>query len=287
VGMKMDTGSAEVDIGVHGTFSTEPDYLSWIYGLFGSVALFEKNTTISLALTRNDDTIESNMDPNFEEGMHGTTLAVGLSQLLSPVLKLDVSYQLSYLEGFLGNPYRRALVGARPRPGSDDLMGGLPQPEHPPDSRWRNNLEGMLSWYIPATSTAIQLYLRLYTDDWDIQALTPEPRIYQEIAPNLSLRLRYRFYTQTRAWFAPADGQVSYPVEYLPPYDGPLTSDPKMFRFHSHQIGLRFAYVFAFLDETALSFMRAFVMDVSLDYGISTSTFGDYWLGTLGGRIPF
>jgi hypothetical protein len=287
VGKKIDAGSSQFDLALHGTYSTEPDYKSWTYGLFGSVELFDKNSTISFGVTRVDDTVLSSIDPTFEEGLHGTTFGVGLSQLLSPVLKLDVGYQLSYMNGFLGNPYRRALVGARSRPGSDRLMGGLPRPENPPDERWRHNVEAMLSWYIPATSTAIQFYLRGYTDDWDISALTPEPRVYQQIGHSLWLRLRYRFYTQTRAWFAPADGQVSYPVEYLPPYDGPLTNDPKMFRFHSHQIGLRLSYVFDFLDDTAFSFMRAFVMDVSLDRGFSTSSFGDYWLGTLGGRIPF
>ena len=287
VAKKFDTGSAELDLGLHGTYSTEPDYKSWTYGLFGSVALFEKNTTISLGLTRFDDTVESNLDPNFEETLHGMTLAVGVSQLLSPVLKLDVNYQLGHMAGYLANVYRRALVGARSQPGSDDLMGGLPVPEKMPDSRWRHNVEGMLSWYIPASSTAIQLYLRAYTDDWDINALTPEPRIYQQIGSSLSLRARYRFYTQTRASFAPGDGQTVYGTDKLPPYDGPLTSDPKMFRFHSHQIGLRLAYVFSFLEDSALSFMRAFVLDVSLDRGFSTSSFGNYWVGTLGGRIPF
>ncbi|HKP58268.1 MAG TPA: DUF3570 domain-containing protein [Polyangiales bacterium] len=287
IGKKTDAGSSEVDLAVHATYSTEPDYKSWVYGIFGSVALFEKNTTLSLGLTRVDDTVLSSIDPNFEEGLHATTLGFGLSQLLSPVLKLDVNYQLSYMNGFLANPYRRALVGARPRDGSDRLMGGLPRPEKHPEDRWRNNVEGMLSWYIPASSTAIQLYVRGYVDDWGIKALTPEPRIYQALGNSFSLRVRYRFYTQTRADFAPEDGQTSYPVEFLPPYDGPLTSDPKMFAFHSHQVGLRLAYVFDFLDDTALSFMRAFVMDVSLDRGWSTSSFGNYWVGTLGGRIPF
>lgn len=287
VGKKVDTGAAEVDVAVHATYSTEPDYNSWIYGLYSSVALFEKNTTLTLGLTRVDDTVESSIDPNFEEDLHAMTLGLGFSQLLSPVLKLDINYQLSYMDGYMANPYRRALVGARARPGSDRLMGGVPRPEKHPDERWRHNVEGMLSWYIPASSTAIQLYVRGYTDDWGIQALTPEPRVYQQLGPSLSLRLRYRFYTQDRADFAPADGQVSYPPEYGMGYDGPLTSDPKMFRFHSHQVGLRLAYVFDFLDDTALSFMRAFVMDVSLDRGWSTSSFGNYWVGTLGGRIPF
>jgi uncharacterized protein DUF3570 len=186
------------------------------------------------------------------------------------------------MEGFLGNPYRRALVGGRARPPSTTLMGGLPKPEDPPDSRLRHNLEAQLAWYFPSTATTLQFYLRAYTDSWDIQALTPEPRIYQQIGQNFVLRARYRFYTQTRADFAPEDGQTRYPVDYV----GPVTSDPKMVRFHSHQIGLRLSYRLWFLAGP-LSVFRDTVLDASLDRGISTSSFGNYWVGTLGGRVPF
>lgn len=282
IGKKVDTGSTEFDMSVHGTYSTEDDYKSLTYGIFGSAALWDKNTTLSLAVTRVDDTIESNIDPTFREKLGAISFGGGVSQLLSPVLKLDLGYQLQYMEGFLGNPYRRALVGGRARPPSTTLMGGLPKPEDPPDTRWRHNLEAQLAWYLPSTATTIQLYLRGYTDSWDIQALTPEPRIYQQIGQNLVLRMRYRFYTQTRADFAPEDGQTRYPVDYM----GPVTNDPKMFRFHSHQIGLRASYRLAFLAGP-LSVFRDTVLDVSLDRGFSTSSFGNYWLGTLGGRVPF
>jgi hypothetical protein len=199
------------------------------------------------------------------------------------VLKFDIGYQLQYLDGFLGNPYRRALVGARPRAGSTTLMGGLPKPEDPPNSRWRHNVEAQLSWYLPASLTTFQLYARGYTDSWDIQALTPEPRIYQQIGRDLVLRGRYRFYTQTRAEFAPDDGQTAYPVDYL----GPVTNDPKMVRFHSHQVGLRLTYQLSWIGGLFFGLLRNLVLDINLDRGFSTSSFGNYWIGTIGGRMPF
>jgi opacity protein-like surface antigen len=282
VGKKIDTGSSELDLGVHGTYSTEDDYTSLTYGIYGTIALFEKNTTLGLAVTRVDDTIESNVDPTFEGKFSGMTFGFGFQQLLSPVLKLDLVYQMTHFDGFLGNPYRRALVGGRARPGSTQLMGGLPRNEMPPDERWRHNLEGQLSWYLPQTSTTLQLYLRGYTDSWDIQALTPEPRIYQQFGDFL-LRMRYRFYTQTRAEFAPADGQTAYPVGY----EGPVTSDPKMTRFHSHQVGLRLAYKFAVFGDSALDFARDLVVDASIDRGWSTSSFSHYWVASIGARLPW
>lgn len=282
VGKKIDTGSAEIDVGIHGTYSTEDDYKSLTYGIGGSVALDEKNTTLSLGVTRVDDTIESNIDAAFEAKLHGMTFGFGLSQLISPVMKFDLIYQLSYLDGFLGNAYRSPLVNARSRPGSSVLMGGLPRPEDPPDTRWRHNLEGQLSWYLPRSWTTIQLYLRGYTDDWGIQAITPEPRIYQQLGEDLVLRVRYRLYAQTRADFASPDGQ-RYPVGY----EGPITNDPKMVRFHSHQIGLRIGYKWSFLSDSFLGFARDMVTDISLDRGWTTSSFDNYWVATVGARLPF
>jgi hypothetical protein len=283
IGKKIDTGKSEIDLGVHFTYSTEDDYKSLTYGLVGSVALNEKNTTLTLGVTRVDDTVESNLDAMFRGKLAAMTFGFGLSQLLSPVLKFDVGYQLQYMDGFLGNPYRRALVGARPRAGSTKLMGGLPRPEDPPDTRWRHNFEAQLALYVPQSATTFQLYMRGYTDSWDIWALTPEPRIYQQIGADLVLRGRYRFYTQTRADFAPEDGQTAYPVGYM----GPVTNDPKMMRFHSHQVGLRLTYRFGFLSDTAFDVFRELVLDVNLDRGFSTSSFGNYWVGTIGGRVPF
>ena len=282
VGKKIDTGNAELDLSVHGTYSIEDDYKSLVYGIGGSIALFEKNTTLGFGVTRVDDTVESNIDATFEEKFSGMQFGVGLQQLLSPVMKVDLVYQLSYFDGFLGNPYRRALVGARARPGSTQLMGGLPRQELPPDTRWRHNIEGQLAWYLPQTSTTLQFYLRGYTDSWDIQALTPEPRIYQQFGDFL-LRARYRFYTQTRADFAPEEGQTAYPVGY----EGPITNDPKMTRFHSHQVGLRLAYKFGVFGDSALDFARDLVVDASVDRGWSTSSFGDYWVASVGARLPW
>jgi hypothetical protein len=162
-------------------------------------------------------------------------------------------------------------------------MGGLPRAEAPPDERLRHNLEGQLSWYLPGSLTTLQLYFRTYLDSWDIKAQTPELRIYQELGADLLLRARYRYYTQTRAEFAPEDGQTAYPVGY----DGPLTNDPKMTSFDSHQIGLRLAYRLTFLTGTFLDFARNVTLDISGDRQFCTSSFGNYWIATAGGRVPF
>jgi hypothetical protein len=67
---------------------------------------------------------------------------------------------------------------------------------------------------------------------------------------------------------------------------GPLTSDPKMVRFQSHQVGLRLTYQFAFLTGW-LRGLRAVAMDANLDRGWTTSSFDNYWVGSIGGRVAF
>jgi hypothetical protein len=187
------------------------------------------------------------------------------------VLILAVGYQFVTLDGFLGNAYRKALIGP------------LPHAEAPPSTRLRHNAEGQLSWYLPGSLTTLQLYGRLYIDSWSQAALTPELRVYQQLTSSLVGRLRFRFYDQTRADFALKTGETRYPVGYT----GPITSDPKMSAFHSEQIGVRLELALAALGGTFLDFARWAILDVSFDYQWTTSTYGNNIQGTLGGRLPF
>jgi hypothetical protein len=60
-----------------------------------------------------------------------------------------------------------------------------------------------------------------------------------------------------------------------------------MTSFESHQIGLRLAYRLSFLTGTFLDFARNVTLDVSGDRQFCTSSFGNYWIATAGGRVPF
>jgi len=271
VGKKFAVGDNEFDLSAHGTFSSEPDYKSWLYGVRGSFSWNERNSTLRLGLVRVDDSVLSNAMPTFRGELAGLTTNLGFTQLLSPVLILGACYQFVYLDGFLGNPYRNALVGP------------LPRAEAPPDHRVRHNAELQLSWFLPTTETTLQLYARTYLDSWEIFALTPEVRAYQSLGRHWTLRARYRFYEQTRAEFALASGQTRYPVGYT----GPVTSDPKMSAFHSHQVGLRVEFRLAGLSGSFLDFAKDAVLDVNFDYQASTSSFGNNVIGSAGGRLPF
>jgi Protein of unknown function (DUF3570) len=270
-GKKFALGDNDLDLGVHAIYSTESDYTSWIYGANGSFAWNDKDSTLSLGLTRVADTVMSNANPGFRAGLTGLTTSLGFAQVLSPVLVLNVGYELVVLDGYLGNPYRSPLVGP------------LPRSETPPRQRLRHNAEGQLSWYLPDSQLTLQLYMRAYVDSWDVRALSPELRAYKQLARDWVGRLRYRYYVQSAADFA-APGTVG---QYAAGYTGPLTKDPKLSAFDSHQLGARLEFTLTGLTGTILDFGKRAVLDLSFDYQWCTSAFGNNVIATAGGRLPF
>ncbi len=138
-----------------------------------------------------------------------------------------------------------------------------------------------LAWYLPATRTSLQALYRAYIDSWDVAALTPEARIYQEITDLAQLRLRYRFYSQTRAYFYQPDNS-NYAAD-----DAFVTADPKMSTFHSHLVGLQLTLGLDFLDGSSLGFARGGAIDFGFDYLWQTSRFGNAVIAQMGLRVPF
>jgi len=181
VGKEFDLGNVQIDPSVHGTYSTENDYTSWIYGAGADFSFGQRTNKISLGVTLVNDTSQANNDATFEGKLNGVTTSLAYERVLTPTLVLTVGYQLGYLQGFLGNPYRRVLFAE-----------GAPIREAPPGTRTRHNASAKLSWFIVPTHTAVQLLYRSYIDSWDIGAITPELRIFQEVGDDLIVRATLR-----------------------------------------------------------------------------------------------
>jgi len=271
-GKTFAVGDSDLDLSIHGTYSTEDDYKSRLYGANASFAFNEKNSVISLGLMRVSDTIEDNRDATFRAHLRGVTTQAGFSQVLSKSLVLSLGYQFVVLSGFLGNPYRSAQFAEH-----------APVRESPPDERYRHNWELQLSWFSAATDTALQAYARYYTDSWSIHAITPELRLYQSLGRDVNVRLRFRYYSQSSAEFAPPLELGRYEVGY----QGPTTGDPKLMDFDSQQLGVRVSVALSALSNTFLGFASRGAIDVQLDRQWCTSAFGNNVMATLGGRLPF
>lgn len=283
VAHEFDLGGAQLLLSAATGISHEPDYLATSVSLAGALSLAQRCTTLGWSLTyihddvgqiirggqpRVDDTGRDLSNRGRVGQLEGITLGLSLSQILTPQLVASVGYDLVHNWGFLQNPYRGVIVA------------GALRPEDHPDERTRHSLYGRIALFVPETRTAFHALYRAYVDGWDVAALTPEGRIYQEVGDLVTLRLRYRFYTQTRSFFwRPAD---LYTME-----DPFVTADPKMQEFHSHLVGAHARVGLGFLERSALGFAGRGEVWFSFDYWFQTSRFGNGVIAQAGLRVPF
>ena len=189
-------------------------------------------------------------------------------QVLSPLATLTLGYDLAVLHGFTANPYRGAT-----------FRDGAPKAEKHPDLRVRNGIYFWLAHYVKQTRSALRVGYRLYQDSWGLTAHAPEARIYQELGEHLLLRLRYRYYTQDHAEFWRVGRNFQSDTYY--------TADPKMATFPDHTFGLKLRLALTFLSGSALRALSPAVIDLSGEYLISESRYGNGVIGQGGMIWPF
>ena len=281
-GYEFDLGESQFDIDASFRVSKEPDYLSTSGGLSASLSLDEKNTILRASIAVLHDEVRQNfrggagIKPTndggtsadaFNENFNALSIGVGWEQLLGKTWTLQTNYGFGLQRGFLANAYRSVLSGQRP--------------ETHPDKRQRHSIAGRLSWHIPKTRTSLHAMYRAYFDSWDIGALNPEVRVYQELSRFTQVRVRYRYYKQTSSFFYESD-QTQYTDEDL--Y---VTADPKMSPFRNHEIGGQLILFGKMFETTRLKFLQDATFDLNFDYIFSTSTFGNGVVAIVGLRVPF
>ncbi len=266
---EINFGKTQLDLGLRGRFSREPDYHSRGVGFNAALSLDERNTTLRLnGYFLHDDVarVDRMAPPDNPNQLMAakarpvgtldtTSLGLAVDQLLNPLAWLTVGYDLGILDGFTANPYRSVNFAA----------GGPPEAEDHPESRYRHGVYGWLGHYIPGARSSVRAGYRFYYDSWSLAAHAPEIRYYQELGEYVEIRLRYRYYTQTGAEFYRRGGPLR-----SDPY---RTADPKMAPFHDQTWGLKFRLGLGFFRNTALRFFERAVLDVSFEYMIGTSRY--------------
>ena len=269
-------------------WSEEPDYTSRAVSLSNQLALDDRSTLLTLNASFLFDDVRQRVmggprmgvydvgdragllqDDAWDVDFNVASLTLGLTQTISPTVLLDVGYDFAQLDGYQNNVYRQVPVA------------GTPRPENHPLARTRHALYARLAWYVPASRTSLHALLRGYLDSWDIAAITPEARLYQEISSLAQLRLRYRFYAQSRAYFYRADS-TDYGSD-----DVFVSADPKMSAFRSHLAGAQLSLGLDFLEGSGLDFARGGSVDFGIDYLWQTSRFGNGVIAQMGLRVPF
>lgn len=283
-GYEFDLGDAQLDLGLAYRISREPDYLSNSVGVTSTLSLADRSTVLRAALFFVHDEIRQRFvtgagtrpDPGggtsvdrFRESFEALALNVSWEQILSPTVFFQVAYQYGWMDGFLANAYRRVAVR--------DVL----RPENHPETRHRHSLTGRLVGFVRPTRTSVHLGYQAYVDSWDVAAISPEVRVYQEIARSAHLRLRYRYYKQRRAFFY----QAAYGNEL--PDEAYVTADPKMSNFRVHTFGFQLLLETSFFADTVFDFLRRASIDLSFEYRWNTNRFGDGVVSSIGLRVPF
>jgi hypothetical protein len=252
-------------------YSDESDYTSYYASMRGQLEMGKKNTTLALTVGRGYDQISNGVaaggtTPLMEKTLHVGLTSLSLTQVLTPEVVGNLTFDLSDMHGYQANLYRRVPVG------------GMLRPENVPDLRLRAALYAGVRAFLPPSETVVVAGYRFYADDWGVVAHTVELRAIQPIVDGLEVRLRVRAYTQSDADFY----QEMYDSTDTGPY---VTVDQKLSSFTAQTFGGQVGFELGLLGVSG-SWADARV-DVMVDRILQDNDFGDAWALQAGLVVPF
>jgi uncharacterized protein DUF3570 len=265
-------------LAIHYRQSREPDYVSHTVGLQLAQDVWDSSGTVALSLARGPDnlgmTLDRNMDVYFASALY--------TQALSPTALAEVGYEISYLRGYLANPYLQV-----PNLGY----------EKPPTERLRHVLVGRVAYYLPPSRTGFQLHYRFYLDQgisddpdpWGMVGHSVEGRVYQEVTSGLEVRLSYRFHSQGAARFwcntdVVRGGQTDC-YGFFPRY---YSADPKFGPLATHVPQAKLTWEARSLAAVpVLGWLAGGAFEVSYAYYFQNTRYGGAHLLQTGYSLPF
>ena len=216
-------------MGMSYTNSNEDDYKANTARVSMSQDFFGDLTTLSISYARGWDKVLRNGDPSFQEHTDRQTYGVDLSQVVTPNMVLNLSYESVTEDGYLHNPYRSARYLDPTAP-----KGYAYEAEVTPGTRTSSAtaLRGM--YYLPYRAS-LQAEYRYYTDTWNVDAWNIGFGYVQPLPKGFTVEARYRYYSQNASNF------------YSDLYSGPdsqnfVSRDKELSTFTSHSIGFGVNY---------------------------------------------
>jgi hypothetical protein len=256
-------------------YSTESDWISRSFGVYASRDVFKRSGTVSVSYTSNFDSVNriyggrilpwnSTGDTNLQ---NVNFLSLGYTHALTPRLLGGLLAEGINATGPQDNPYRKVINGLD---------------ESHPLLRRRGALSGFLRYAVPRTSLVLEPRYRFSGDDWGVLSHGLDFRAHIRFLKRVILRVRYRYYTQSGAYFWLPDGNYGPDAVYR-------TADPKMTKFHSHTPGIELTLE---LDGLAtrvrgLHWLRGAWVSANYNHVFQTNRFGIARLGCLAFSIPF
>ena len=198
----------QVTPGLSYRISYEPDYQSQTLGFETTLGLRQDTTRVRLQGQIQEDTVKKRGVPSFNEELDAVMGGIHVVQVLRRDLQTGAGVEVSQLDGFQSNPYRRC--------GSGTL-------EAHPERRRRVAAFGWGAFHLRPTRTTLYAGYRFYDDNWAVRAHTGEVRVTQRILAPLELEAYWRPYTQTAVYFINERPDRQY-----------CTGDPKLSAFDAH-----------------------------------------------------
>lgn len=251
-GAELRLGPTAIDAGY--TYGFENDYRSHAIDASAKVDLWGKNTTFALGYAHNFDSVcdvdnkgampterrslgssKGCFDPKtvgiISEPLAIDSYSASWTQVLTPILLSDLSVSFQVLDGFQSNPYRRVR-----------LFGTVEAQESEPLLRQRVAVQARLRVAIVRARAALGMLGRFYWDTWGVKSGTAEVDWEEWVHPQLVMRLRGRFYQQSRALFYRDAGEtLSY--EAVGPVGQYFTGDRELSPFRDYLVGFKAAWV--------------------------------------------
>jgi hypothetical protein len=213
-------------------FSTENDYVSHGITLGAKAELAGKNTTVGLDGLATSDKVGRAGDPGFSEPQRSLGVRFVLAQILDRNTIAELGWQTTLVDGYQSSPYRFVAIGDT---GTCDSLAPFCIPEEVPDRRTRNALTLRLRRAL-GHDFSTGLDYRFYFDNWGIMGHALQPDLAWRLSDTQLLSLRYRYATQSEAFF------------YRPRYfdvmstDGFVTRDRKLSAIVANEVGLQYQH---------------------------------------------
>jgi len=175
------------------------------------------NTALGIGFSKSfDNCIPDHPLPTDRRSERSLDLTV--TQLLSPRQSVQVTYSALRSDGFLAQPTDQLVTPA--------FTSYAQYPDTRKGTAYAVRFVTLLN-----DPTSLHLYYRYYRDDWHIQSDTTNLELYRDISPSVVLGTRYRYYRQSKAYFAKD-------LDLYTPGDPLIAVDYRMYAFQSNTIGV-------------------------------------------------
>lgn len=235
------------------TSSVENDFDAKSMNFGVSQSMFGDLTTVSLGYAKGWDIITATGSSAFEEEANRQKYKLGLSQVLTKNLLLDLSFETITDEGYLNNPYRSVRYLVNP-------TSYAKEGEVYPNTRTSHAAAMRALYYLPYRA-AIRGEVRGYTDTWDINGQMAEIAYIHPTKQGFTYEASYRVYSQDSANFY--SDMFNAPAEFI--Y---RARDKELSTYSTQSFGLGASYEFkkhgwGFIDKGSANL---FYNHIQIDY---------------------